>query len=223
MMEGLPRQGPGEPSDVEWAIRTLGVPGDARVLDAGCGPGADVETFLALLPEARVTGVEIHAPFVEEARERVPSERATFDVGDMRDAEGRFNLIWCAGALYFLGIEEGLSAFRAMLAPGGAVAFTEPVISDETDLPFWGGYEAGTDAQVLERTRSAGWDVVDSRRISQTAWALYHDPLEARIDALRPGASEALKAVLDEGEKEIFEKRVDGDRNGYLHVLARPQ
>ena len=40
---------------------------------------------------------------------------------------GSQDLIWCEGAIYFMGVTEALRAWRPLLRADGAVAFTEPV------------------------------------------------------------------------------------------------
>ncbi len=122
--QGLPRQGPGEPADVAWAAGVAGLAPDARICDAGCGPGADFEALLAAAPEGDVTGVERHADFVEAAAAR-RLDRVVVRQGDAADITGPYDFIWAAGSLYFLGVTEGLRRWRDALAPGGAVAFSE--------------------------------------------------------------------------------------------------
>ena len=59
----LPREGPGSRADLDWAVRVAGVSDTARILDAGCGPGADIEGLLAHAPRGHVMAVDTHAPF----------------------------------------------------------------------------------------------------------------------------------------------------------------
>lgn len=66
----LPREGPGEPTDIAWALAEGGIGGAIRVVDAGCGPGADLVLLAEALPDARFEGVEMHAPFVGAAQAR---------------------------------------------------------------------------------------------------------------------------------------------------------
>ena len=224
---GLPREGPGEPADVAWATERAGLSGAVRILDAGCGPGADIESFAHLLPEARITGVETHPGFVEEARARLAAhaDRVTLLVGDMREAEGPFDLIWCAGALYFLGIGAGLPALGAKLSPGGAVCFTEPVVTDPAsseERAFWEGYPAKDVDGILSEVARSGFAVVAHRRLTEAAWSAYYDPLLARAASLRLGAGPALAAVLDETVAEAEAKRRLGARVGYHQLLVRP-
>ena len=48
---------------------------------------------------------------------------------------GPFDLIWCAGAVYFEGITECLQAWAPALKPGGAVAFSEVCWFTDTPDP----------------------------------------------------------------------------------------
>ena len=220
----LPREGPGEPLDVAWALDLAGTPEEARIVDAGCGPGADLLTFTELRPRARLTGIEAHAPFAEAARARL-GEEVEVRVGDMRDAEGPWDLIWCAGAAYFLGIEAALAAWRGALAAGGAVAFTEPVLAAGAkpgSAAFWGGYPATDEEGVAARVRAAGWRVEGSRRIGAAAWEAYFGPVEARIAALREGADAALSRALGAQAREIALWRADSDGLGYAQLVVRP-
>ena len=68
----------------------------------------------------QITAVDSHPPFIEAIRARYP--QVTAFAGDMATAEGPFDFIWCAGALYFLGLSSGLAAFRPRLAETGAIA-----------------------------------------------------------------------------------------------------
>ena len=227
----LPREGPGLARDVGWALDRLGVAGAVRVLDAGCGPGADLETLAGMLPEARITGMDQVAHFVTAARDRVARFGARVDArrGDMAAVTGPYDLIWCAGALYFLGVTEGLRQWRGTLAPGGAVAFSEPVLlSPDEPAPvqaFWEEYPGITGLDgVLARVRAAGYAPVDHRLIIGAAWEAYYRPLLARIDRLRAaGADAPLKAALDASAREAVLWQEARDRIAYLLVLARPE
>ena len=78
------------------------------------------------------------------------------------------DLLWSEGAIYFMGFEAGLRAWRPLLVPGAAVAITELVWL--TDAPsaeakaFWAeGYPAMTDvATKVRAAEAAGYQVVDT-------------------------------------------------------------
>ncbi|MDJ0630281.1 MAG: methyltransferase domain-containing protein [Rhodobacter sp.] len=229
LYQGLAREGPGEPADVAWAADIVGLKPDARICDAGCGSGADVPALLAAAPQGKVTAVDSHKPFIDELWMRIgPNPRVTAYAGNMAKLKGPFDLIWSAGALYFLGVTEGLVHWRPALAKGGMVAFSEPCwFSDapsEGARAFWmEEYPAITDADGIDaRIRAAGFETVAVRRISDTAWAAYYDALQARVAALRPGADAALTAVLDAAQTEIdLWPRAKAD-SGYLLSVVRP-
>ena len=225
----LPREGPGEPADVIWAAEVVGLGPEARMADVACGPGADIGTLLSVAPQGHVTALDKTPHFVEAARARFGGDdRVTVLRADMARIMNRYDLIWCAGAVYFLGVTEALAAWRKAVLPGGAVAFSEPCWF--TDAPpaaardfFAREYPAMTDeATVLEKVRAAGFEVLGTRRLSDAAWEAYFTPIEARIAALKPGAEETLRGVLEDAEEEIAVWRAHRDAFGYLLTVARP-
>lgn len=227
----LPREGPGDRESLDWALSLAPPPRDGRILDAGCGPGADVAGLLAHVPDGEVVAMDSHAPFVEEVRRRHAGDpRVTAVTGDMAAPEGRFDLIWSAGAVYFLGVEAALSGWRAHLAPGGAVAFSElawkgaerPAEAAEV----WAEtYPAMQDSEgVLASVAAAGYRVLGSRFLPDAAWEAYFAPLGRRIAALRAEAPDAeLAAQLDAETREIALWRAHRDAFGYLQVVAVPR
>ena len=227
----LPREGPGEAADVHWALDTLGHDGPERVLDAACGPGADLAVLAQALPEAQITGIEKVAHFVDAARARVAdwAPRVTVRQGDMRDPEGPFDLIWCTGALYFLGVSEGLRGWRDALAPGGAVVFSEPVLLDtppDADVAaFWEDYPQITDLDgIVARVNAAGFAVQAHRMLIGAPWEAYYAPMQARIDALRSQSPDATLCItLDSHQLEIDRWRAAADRIAYAQLIVTPQ
>ncbi len=63
-------------------LNWLSVPAGSHWLDVGCGTGALSQTILDLAAPGRVTGIDRSAEQVAFARERIPDERAQFEVGD---------------------------------------------------------------------------------------------------------------------------------------------
>ncbi|HPE25808.1 class I SAM-dependent methyltransferase [Albidovulum sp.] len=223
----MPRQGPGDAEDVLWALSVLGQP--ARVIDAACGPGADTEVLAEALPLARIEGVDLTAHFIAEARDRLAcfGPRVTLREGDMRDLAGPADLIWCAGALYFLGVETALDLWRPVLAPGGAVVFSEPVFTCDPQPPgaaaFWADYPGvGTAADLAARVQAAGYRTRATRLITGRAWMNYYLPMMARVARLRIGAGPELAAVLDEAEAEFARWRAAPDEVAYLLSVVEP-
>ncbi|WP_299725406.1 class I SAM-dependent methyltransferase [uncultured Tateyamaria sp.] len=224
----LPREGPGEAADVHWAVEQLGLKGPLDVLDAACGPGADTLVLAEALPEATITAMEKTPQFVTEARARIahldPRVRAV--EGDMAKPGGRYDLIWCAGALYFLGVTAGLQGWRDALKPGGAVAFSEPVLLEtppsDPARAFWEEYPQITDlAGITAQVTAAGYSVQAHRMIVGAPWETYYAPMQARIDMLRgQGPNDVLSAALDENQLEIDRWRAGRDQIAYALLIV---
>lgn len=225
----LPRAGPGLPEDVDWAVSLLNPPPGGMICDAGCGPGADLATLASHVPEGRVVGIDAHAPFIEHIQATYSDvPRISARRGDMADPGGPYDMIWCAGALYFLGVTEGLEAFRPALNWGGGVAFSEPCWFTDRPSPdaerLWGDYDGITTRKgLLDKVWTAGYEPIGDRPLSDAAWEAYYSPMERRIAELRPGASDALSQVLDEAEQEMARWRAAKADTGYLLVVAVPR
>ncbi len=225
----LPREGPGDAESLAWAVGLAGVAGDARILDGGCGPGADIAGLLGAAPGGQVVAVDSHPPFVERVEAAWGREpRVTARCGDMAEVEGPFDFIWIAGALYFLGVEDGLRKMRGKLAPGGALAFSELVWLTDTLDPGLRSYMEAEYADVAgmdllqQRIGAAGYEILGQQVIGDAAWEAYYTPMEARIAKLRPGADAALTKVLDEAREEIDLWRAHRRSFGYALSVVRP-
>lgn len=67
----LPRQGPGDDASTGRALALMTeLPENARILDVGCGSGAQTVS-LARRTRGTVTALDNHAPFLEALRARV--------------------------------------------------------------------------------------------------------------------------------------------------------
>lgn len=226
----LPREGPGTVEDVRWACERAGLAPDATVCDAGAGPGADSAVLLEHLPTGKLVTLDLHDGFVAEARARFAGDaRVRVAQGDMAAIgdlpEAPFDMIWCAGALYFLGLEEGVRTFREALKPCGVLAFSEPCFftdtPDDRAREFWDDYPTRDAAGIRQAVQEAGYDLLDTRKVADEGWEAYYRPMEARIDKLRNGADDRLTPMLDLCAEEARHWRAVKDQTGYLLVVAR--
>lgn len=233
----LPREGPGHPDSTAaalFAIPTL--PARPRILDLGCGPGGQTLDLARLLPDARITALDAHAPFLEalsrSATDAGLRDQITIVEGDLRDPPaGSYDLIWCEGAAYILGFERALQRWLPLIEPGGALALTEPVwLTDDAPSRVracWADYpDLQTVATRRAQIAASPWILHDDFVLPDRDWWLsYYDPLEERARALRtPEASPALIRVLDAAEEEIAVRRIGADCYGYaFFVLGLPE
>ena len=226
----LPREGAGEPADVAWAASVAGLSPTAQIADVGCGPGADIAALLAAAPEGHVTALDKVAHFAGAARAAwSDDERVTVLQADMSRIHNEYDMIWCAGAVYFLGVAQALTLWRKSLRPGGVVAFSQACwfTQDRSTAArdYWAReYPAMTDeAGVLAEVGAAGYEVLGTRRLSDAAWEAYYAPMEARIAALAPEADAVLQDILEDARQEIACWRAHREEFGYLLCVVRPK
>ena len=115
---------------VVQAVKSVN-PNGTQVLDLGCGAGNYSLKLLQHLPALNVTLVDLSAPMLERAVERVrhaTSGQVKAIQGDLRElefGEDRFDIILAAAVLHHLrSDEEWHNAFRKIhraLKPGGSV------------------------------------------------------------------------------------------------------
>ena len=230
----LPRQSPGHPESTAAALFMVPrLPARPRILDLGCGPGAQTLDLARLLPDATLVAVDTHPPFVQEVRRRAEAEgmgdRITAEVGDMADPPpGPFDLIWCEGAVYFLGFEAALARWSPRLTPDGAIALTDAVWLGPTPSPriaaMWEEYPDMAPLELRRRQVAQAGLVLHGDFVlpDRDWWELYYDPLAARIAALRPGADPVLSEVLDEADEEIAVRRLGAETYGYAFFVVGP-
>lgn len=225
----LPREGPGEDADVAWAAQMAGLQPNAQMADVACGPGGDIAALLHAAPKGHVTALDKTPHFVEAARKAWGDDpRTTILKADMGRIANTYDMIWCAGAVYFLGVAPALTQWRKSLRKGsGVIAFSEPCWF--TDAPsdraraLWANYPAMTDAAgIATHVTAVGYETLGTRKLSEAAWEAYYGPMDARIAILRKGADAALCTVLDAAEEETACWRAQSQDFGYLLSVVRP-
>ncbi len=236
---GLPRQGPGEEASTLRALGlTPSLSPQSRVLDVGCGTGAQT-LVLARHVQARIIAIDRHEPFVHELNLRLEAEglapRVEARVGDMARldfAPGSFDLIWCEGAVYAMGFDQGLREWRRLLAPGGHMALTDATwLRDDVPaecLAFWRReYPAiRSRAANLTAIQTAGYELVgDFVLPSSVWWDDYYRPLETHVTRFRArhqGEDDAL-ALATQVQEEIDVWRRYSEYYAYVFYVMRRQ
>lgn len=141
---------------------TEGLDGD-RVLDVGCGPGVDAETFVD--DGYDVVGLDRTPSFLDAGRRAVPE--ASFVRGDMRRlpfADDAFDGVWgCASFLHVPRDEAPatLREFRRVLGDGGVLHLSVKRGEEsgfEADGRYFETYLPGELRAILD---DAGFGAVD--------------------------------------------------------------
>lgn len=233
----LPREGPGSRSSTQKALSyVVDLPPDPRILDVGCGPGAQT-LCLAESCRGRIVAVDNHEPFLAQLARKVEelklSEKITplkADMNQLPFEDQSFDLIWAEGSIFVIGMETGLAKWRPLLRSLGYLAFTE-VSWIRRDIPdelgrFWQEvYPAiSTIAQNEERIEQQGYELLGDFILPESDWwQEYYRPIEAKLPHLREkhkGDAEALEMLALE-EKEIELYRRYASYYGYVFYIAR--
>jgi len=230
LFESLPRQGPGNRACTARALSLCNsLPPDPKILDLGCGVGAQT-MHLAGLTTGKIVALDVHAASIERLKTRAGklglTERIFPMVADISHTglpPGSFDLVWSEGALYTIGIGKALSVCRSLLRPGGYAAFTDAVwiVDDpppevrelfEPDYP-----EMGRVDDLLAVICGSGFSPIGHFTLPDEAWWTdFYSPMEKRIGEMRQqyfGNDEAL-AVID-----ILAREPEMHRN-YPHCYA---
>lgn len=180
---GLPREGPGDRASMIRALDlALPLPLRPVVLDVACGPGAQTIDLADLLPDARITALDAHQPFLDVLDRRIAQRGLAHRVRTCRGnmAKLRFepasvDLLWCEGAAYIMGLGAALAAWKPFLRRGGVLALIEPVwLTDDPPHEVrlcWAGYPGMRDvAGARAAARDAGYRLRGDFILPEEAW-----------------------------------------------------
>ena len=237
IFESLPRQGPGCPGATRKAFSHLpSLPRDAMIADIGCGSGTQTRD-LAALTSGTITAVDNHQPFLDSITAwtkksglegRVRTRCASMDA--LPFEPGQFDLIWSEGAIFIIGFEQGLRAWKPFLKKGGYMvvsdaAWFEP--NPPAELMQWWeeeGYVPKTEDQLREVVRDAGLHLIATYRLPEEGWwENYYVPMLARIAELRKshGTDPAHAAILNALEREAEVYRKNKRYYGYTFFIMQ--
>ena len=145
------------------------LPKEAKILDAGCGPGRDCDYFIQ--HGLRVVGVDLSEKLLDLACQRVP--KATFQKQDLRTfhfPRESFNGIWANASLHHLDrkdVRDVLKTFFTILKRQGILYILvkkgtgeeDVVESISSGLPRHYIYYSET--EVKDMIKMAGFTIVD--------------------------------------------------------------
>jgi ubiquinone/menaquinone biosynthesis C-methylase UbiE len=151
----LPRMAPAA-ERLGWAVETLGVRPDDRVLEIGCGHGVAVSLVCERLDGGSVLGLDRSAKMIEMAARRnashVAAGRATFQMAALHEADlddSRFDLAFAIHVPVLLRGDprRELEIVRRHLVAGGRFALPfqllDPAATEPTARRLAGMLEAG--------------------------------------------------------------------------------
>lgn len=158
----------GHASLAEWGRSHVSPAPDARVLDIGCGGGANLAQFLKRCPRGRVCGIDFSAESVAVSLRKnavaVAAGRCEVRQGDasrLPYADGAFELVTAFETVYFWpDVPAAFAEAYRVLAPSGAFLIVNEESGDSRWPAVVDGMRVHTADTLTEWLRAAGFEAV---------------------------------------------------------------
>jgi SAM-dependent methyltransferase len=195
-------------------------PAGSRVLEAGCGVGAQTVTLARHSPEARITSIDVSAGSLAAAARKAEAVGITnvdfrqADIFDLPFESESFDHVFVCFVLEHLARPvAALEILRGMLRPGGTITVIE---GDHGSAYFHPDSDAAHDAIrcQIELQRAAGGDALIGRQVYPLMTAAGLDdvrvsPRMVYVDATRP-------ELVDGFTRKTFTAMIEGTREDAL-------
>lgn len=218
--KGGERQGPGGDDETRLAVtlsRLKGQP-NLKIADIGCGTGASTRVLAEEL-DAHITAVDFLPTFLQKLEQtaeqagfadRITTLAQSMDALPFQEAE--LDAIWSEGAIYNMGFEAGVIAWKPFLKAGGILAVSELTwLTDERPAELQSHWDneysqvdtASAKIAILEKH---GFSPIGYFTLPEHCWLdHYYRPMQGRFSAILEayGHSEAVQSIVDAEKAEI--------------------
>lgn len=235
--EGLDREGPGSFEMTKRAYGLCqGLSDTPAILELGCGSGGATRE-LAQLSKGTIIATDVYQPFLDGVTERAAAmgvadrvRAMKMDMGDLHFEPESFDLIWCEGAAYIMGVDTAFAYWKQFLKPGGCLVISDAVwLTDNAPdevTAFWAeGYPAMRTAEENVRAaESFGYSSLGHFTIDVSCWDAFYADVERRLDDIEAtyGGDPDGRAIIDATRKEICLYREYPGMYGYeMHVFRK--
>ena len=165
-----------------WGFSQMQAKDDARVLDAGCGGGANVAQWLKQCPKGHVTGMDYSEISVAEARK---INDAAIKAGRCDVVRGNaaalpfeneaFDIVSAFETVYFWpGLEACFAEVNRVMMPGGTFMICNESdgtnAADEKWLKLIDGMRIYTENELRAALEKAGFTEIESRSEPKKHW-----------------------------------------------------
>lgn len=195
-------------------------PAGSRVLEAGCGVGAQTVTLAGNSPDALITSIDISEASVAEARKKVAAAGLTnvqfqqADIFDLPFGQGSFDHIFVCFVLEHLSRPvEALHVLKDLLKEGGTITVIE---GDHGSAYFHPDSEAARTAiqcQVELQRRVGGNAMIGRELYPLLCQAGYH---AVRVSPRMVYADFSKPELVDGFTKKTFTAMIEGVRESAL-------
>jgi ubiquinone/menaquinone biosynthesis C-methylase UbiE len=128
---------------------------------------------------------------------------------DMQFKDNSFDILWCEGAIFLIGFEEGLRAWRRLIRPRGFLVVHARMVDVE---------------KRIDSIPTCGYDLLHKFTVSKDAWwDDYYGPMENLVEGLRhryQNYPDAL-ALLNKVQKEVDEFKSNPEYHGSVFYVMQ--
>ncbi|MGD9638605.1 MAG: class I SAM-dependent methyltransferase [Alphaproteobacteria bacterium] len=237
--EKMPRQGPGSEKLTKKLLQNFRylLPSNPVAVDMGCGSG--LATLILAEFGFKVTGVDIHQPFLdkmmEKAKEKGLDNLVKYHQSSMIEtnfAKNEFDLIWSEGAIFTVGLENALKEFFPLLKQGGILGFSDCFYFQKNTpkdvVKQWEEWDCNikTVAESLDIAEKLGYRFIHSEKLPPQMWEeSFYQPMEkliASIKADKSSPSDLLEMAESERHNMEFFRKNNAFYGYVFHILQKP-
>lgn len=232
------RQGPGSHEDTLRALSFMDIDKGEhlKVADIGCGTGAQTISLAQNL-NAEITAVDLFPEFLEKLhtkakhlglQEKINTMQKSMD--DLPFANEEFDLIWSEGAIYIIGFEEGIKAWKNYLKPDGYLALSEITWTTnsrpaEIEKHWNKEYQQiDTASNKMKILEANGFSPIGYFYLPESSWLdHYYKPMEDRFNKFlsKHNNSEIAQGIVNAEKDEITKYRTYKDYLSYGFYIAK--
>ena len=160
----------------DWGMKFLPLSSNAKVLDCGCGGGANIKTLLKLCPKGKVQGIDYSAVSVEKARKvnagAIAAGRCTVQqasVAELPFAAEQFEVVTAFETVYFWPeLVQNFGEVYRVLKPGGVFFICNEANGETAKDDKWtqiiNGMTIYTDTALKAYLEQAGFCKIQSHK-----------------------------------------------------------